>query len=148
MRKKSEEKVKNNKFELVLESKIKENDRTTIIKNGNHEFLMSPIVNPDYWIFKIQLHPHQALVAFPKFGGYGIGFQYEIDWNTNLPYNGQVLNEYKEKYGDDYVSFLFNHIKHNKRYKAISDEKCKEAIRMLIEACKKLVSGMPAKEIL
>lgn len=136
-------------FPLVLESKLKVEDKSPIINaSENHILIMTPPIKPDYWTFRIQLHPRQALVAFPKFGGYGIGFQYETDWNTNLPYNGKVLDHHKAKYGDDYVSYLFNHIKHNKRYKAISNEKCKEAIQMLIEACKKLVSGIPAKEIM
>lgn len=136
-------------FPLVLESKMNMEDKTFIINIGeNRVLMMAPLVNPDYWVFRIQLHPRQALVAFPKFGGYGIGFQYERRWNTNLPYNGKVLSYYKKQFGDDYVSYLFNHIKQNKRYKSISDEKCKEAIRMLIKACEQLERGIPPKEII
>lgn len=46
-----------------------------------------PVSDDDYWLFRVQVSAKQAVVAFPKHGTIGIGFQVEEqDWNTNLPY--------------------------------------------------------------
>lgn len=44
---------------------------------------LAPMVDEDYWIFRVPLSENQAVVGFQKFGTVGIGFQHEIDWNTN-----------------------------------------------------------------
>jgi hypothetical protein len=49
--------------------------------------LSPPVSDDDYWLFRVQVSAKQALVAFPKHGTIGIGFQVEEqDWNANLPY--------------------------------------------------------------
>ena len=41
--------------------------------------LMTPAIGEDYWVFRVQLHEDQALLAFPKFFQLGIGFAQEED---------------------------------------------------------------------
>ena len=73
------------------------------------------------WIARVPLANGQALLAFPKFGTVGIGFEKEEDWNTNLPCQCST-NE------------IYNHIAHNKGDKGgtrITKTKCLEAIEAL-----------------
>jgi hypothetical protein len=79
---------------------------------------ITPPIGEDFWIARVVLRGKQAIVCFPKFFTVGCGFAQEKDWNTNLP-----LSQPAET--------IFNHIAHNKKYKAIKDEDCIEAIRML-----------------
>lgn len=49
--------------------------------------LSPPVSDDDYWLYRVRVSAKQALVAFPKHGTIGIGFQVEEqDWNANLPY--------------------------------------------------------------
>lgn len=99
---------------LVLENKN---------ETDNHNLgaiAFTPMVGPDYWAFRVQLSPAQAILGFPKFGTCGIGFAREHDWNTNLPYWVPA----KE---------IWEHIAHNKGDDEISDEACLTAI-VLIQA--------------
>jgi hypothetical protein len=74
-------------------------------------------------LFKVKLYKDQAIIAFPKFSGIGIGFEKEeTEWNANLPYNCSELQ-------------IYNHIKCNKFYKEIKKEHCIAAIKMLQIAC-------------
>ena len=70
------------------------------------------------WIARVPLTDTQAIIAFPKFGTIGIGFEKETDWNTNLPYSCDYLE-------------IYNHIKHNKGDTRIRKAKCLDAIRAL-----------------
>ena len=60
---------------------------------------------------------------FPKFSTIGIGFVQEDDWNTNLPYTSTTET-------------IYNHIKHNKKYKQITKAQVIKAIKMLQKAAK------------
>jgi hypothetical protein len=93
------------------------------IKVGRVLIMITPDINEDYWIMRVKLYKDQAIVAFPKFGLIGVGFAQESDWNTNLPY--QTPTE-----------ILYQHIKRNKKYRAISKATCIEALKLLQEACK------------
>lgn len=75
-------------------------------------------IDPDYWLFRVQLSPTQAIVAFPKFAQVGIGFEREEDWNTNLPSRCDA-------------AVIFEHIKHNKGDASITDADCITAIEMI-----------------
>ncbi len=91
---------------------------------GGMKMILTPPINEDYWLYRVQLKHGQSIVAFPKFGTIGCGFAQEEDWNTNLP----LLSGKAEK--------IFAHIKHNKRFSDISDEECIEAIKALQEFVK------------
>jgi len=98
----------------------------TLFKTSS--IMITPPITEDYWLFKVKLSPKQAIVCFPKFGTIGIGFQKEADWNTNLPYTS----------GTDEI---YNHIKHNKGSKKITDGDCLKAIGMLQSVCAELKSA-------
>jgi len=90
--------------------------------------MVTPLLDgEDYWIFKVQLTTEQALIAFPKFSTYGIGFLKEEDWNTNLPYSCETEE-------------IYNHIRHNKGDKKITKQRCIKAIEILQNACKNINS--------
>lgn len=88
------------------------------IKFGNTTILFTPAIGKDYWLFRVKVHEKQAILGFPKFGVIGVGFAIEEDWNTNLP--SRVPAER-----------IYSHIKHNKGWDEIPDERCIEAIRMI-----------------
>jgi hypothetical protein len=83
--------------------------------------LITPPINEDYWLLRVPVSDTQAVVAFPKFTTIGVGFQQEEDWNTNLP--ARVGHKR-----------LWNHIKHNKGSDDIPDDRCVEALKLLIAA--------------
>lgn len=85
---------------------------------GQSLVMITPPLDEDYWMYRVPVSENQAMVAFPKFGVVGIGFQHEDDWNTNLPSTCSA-------------SMIYNHIKHNKGNKAISDKICLKAIKLL-----------------
>lgn len=91
-------------------------------KSGNHTIMMTPMIDEDYWTFRVKLHEDQAVVAFPKFGTMGIGFAIEEDWNTNLPFQCKTVN-------------ICKHILKNKKYEQITEYQIKRAIRILQKAC-------------
>lgn len=90
--------------------------------------LITPPIGDDYWLFRVKLTKAQAIIGFPKFGTIGIGFAKEKDWNTNLPYKCDAAE-------------IFNHIKHNKCSRTISDDLCIAAIEMVRAAAFTLKSG-------
>jgi len=67
---------------------------------GDIEVFITPPLDEDYWLARVQLGSN-AIVCFPKFTTIGIGFQHEVDWNTNLPYTSDA-------------AVIWRHIKHNK----------------------------------
>ncbi|HEX3640665.1 MAG TPA: hypothetical protein VHV10_05190 [Ktedonobacteraceae bacterium] len=84
---------------------------------------MSIIITPleldeHYWIYRVKLFEDQAIIAFPKFSTVAIGFAQEADWNTNLPYRCNA-------------EMIYSHIKHNKKYKEITDGDCLAAIKLI-----------------
>ena len=94
------------------------------INTGKVLIMFTPDISEDYWLMRVVLYKDQSIVAFPKFGLIGVGFAQESDWNTNLPYQTDTER-------------LYNWIKRNKKYRAITKQTCLEAIKLLQEACKK-----------
>jgi hypothetical protein len=86
--------------------------------------MITPLIDKDYWMFKVPLSDKQAIVGFPKFTTIGIGFQNEEDWNTNLPYSCDAQE-------------IYDHIAHNKGDDSISDNQCIEAINLIKDAAAK-----------
>lgn len=109
-------------LKLEVNSDLKQSNDT--FSFGKAVIMMTPAINEDYFLFRVKVHKDQSIVGFPKFGTIGIGFAKEEDWNTNLPYSCEA-NE------------IYEHIKHNKKFKSISKETCIEAITMIQEAAKK-----------
>ena len=87
---------------------------------GPH-ILITPPIDENYWLLRVPLSDSQALICFPKFTTYGIGFQHEEDWNTNLPYRVDA---------DE----IYNHIEHNKGDANITRAQCIKAIGMIQHA--------------
>lgn len=83
--------------------------------------LMTPPLGGDNWIYRVKLTENQSLLGFKKFTTIGIGFDKEVDWNTNLPYSCDAEQ-------------IYNHIKHNKLNATKKD--CLEAINMIQTAVK------------
>ena len=94
----------------------------TTIKTDKSIVMITPPISEDYYLFRVHLHKDQYLLAFPKFNTLGIGFAQEEDWNCNLPY----ICDAEE---------IYNHIKHNKKYKEIKKDECIKAIKLLQVAC-------------
>jgi hypothetical protein len=94
------------------------------INTGKVLIMFTPDISEDYWLMRVVLYKDQSLVAFPKFTLIGIGFAQESDWNTNLPYQTETER-------------LYNWIKRNKKYRAITKAMCLEGLKLLQEACKK-----------
>lgn len=92
------------------------------LPNGqiNDRLIITPPIDNDFWLFRIQLHEDQYLNAFPKFMTIGIGFAQEEDWNTNLPYKTQA-------------KIIANHIWHNRKHKEITKAKLIKAIKIIQE---------------
>jgi hypothetical protein len=103
------------------------------INTGKVLIMFTPAINQDYYIMRVVLYKDQALVAFPKFSLIGVGFAIESDWNTNLPYQTETER-------------LYEHIKVNKKYRAITKQTCLEGLKLLQEACKKYEEDEKAKE--
>jgi len=97
----------------------------TELKVGNTILSITPPLDEDYWIFRVQLSENQSIVAFPKFFTIGIGFQHEEDWNCNLPYTCNTEE-------------ILNHILHNKQDETISDGSCFDAIKIIQETIKQM----------
>lgn len=89
--------------------------------------LITPPIDKDYWIVRINLFDDQYVQAFPKFGTIGIGFAIEDDWNTNLPYTSEA----------DHIR---KHIWHNRRYIAIKKKRTNRAISMIQDFLKEKLS--------
>lgn len=77
---------------------------------------LPPAIGKDYWLFRVKIKYNQSVVAFPKHGTLGIGFQYEKYYDTNLPYEKDSAT-------------IYNHIKGNRR--CAKKDKCIQAIEML-----------------
>ena len=102
--------------DLTLETRDQRNEN---VRAGG--LILTPIVNEDYWAYRVKLSDTQAIVGFPKFRTIGIGFAQEEDWNTNLPYTCGAEE-------------IYDHIAHNKGDDAISREDCIAAIGMVQQA--------------
>jgi hypothetical protein len=107
-------------MELVLETRDQPN-KSQVVPG----IMMTPLIDENYWAYRVRLSDKQAVVGFPKFTTTGIGFAVEeADWNTNLPYTAGTEE-------------IFQHIRKNKGDDAIPDEDVREAIRLIQAAAKK-----------
>lgn len=104
---------------IEVNSNFKQADCTFGLPGGAG-VMMTPPLDAEYFIARVPLHRNQAIVIFPKFGTIGCGFAQEKNWNTNLPISCPAEQ-------------IYAHIKHNKKYAAITETQCLEAIRMLQE---------------
>lgn len=102
----------------------------TFVQPGGGVLMITPPIDEDFWLLRVPLGEN-AIVTFPKFGTYGIGFQREQDWNTNLPYTVPA---------DE----IWEHIKHNRADKTITKARGVAAIRLL-QAKLREVLGAEAK---
>lgn len=103
-------------------------DKQLVFTSGNAKIVITPPISDSYWWLRVELSPAQAIVAFPKFGTIGIGFQREEDWNTNLPYGCTA-----EK--------IYAHISHNKGDETISAADCIAAIQLIQETIAQIWPG-------
>ena len=113
---KGQEKVKKLKLE-VNANNIPDDEAAERLKQSG--ILITPPINKDYWVVRVNLFEDQYVQAFPKFMTIGIGFAIEEDWNCNLPY----INSTAER--------ICNHIWHNRRYVAIKRKRTIRAIEMI-----------------
>ena len=112
----------NSELKLEVNAKFAPTDGPLIA--GNAVVMITPPLDEDYWLARVQVSDDQAVVCFPKFGTIGVGFQHEDeDWNTNLPYWCDAAE-------------IYDHIKENGRKAA--REKCIQAIKMVSEYAKSL----------
>lgn len=105
--------------DLVLETRDQQNKTVTA-----GPFMLTPMVDQDYWSYRVRLSDKQAIIGFPKFTTIGIGFADEEDWNTNLPYTCSTEG-------------IYDHIQHNKGDDSISREDCLTAIRLIQDAVRR-----------
>jgi hypothetical protein len=96
---------------LTLETK---HHRDGTVKAGR--MMLAPLIDEDYWLYRVAVSENQAVVGFEKFGVIGIGFQHEEDWNTNLPASCDAET-------------IYSHIEHNSL--GAPKELCIEAIKMI-----------------
>lgn len=108
---------------LTVERRNQENETGVAQIDEAGVVLVAPLVDEDYWSYRVKLSDTQAIVGFPKYNTIGVGFAVEEDWNTNLPYSVGVDR-------------LFKHIKHNKGDKTILDTDVRRAIKLIIAAVK------------
>ena len=103
---------------LALEIRDQGNE-TVSIAAGSGLVQMPPLLDDDYWSYRVRLSDTQAVLGFPKFSTVGIGFAVEDDgYNTNLPYHCPTDQ-------------ILAHIIDNKGDGTISDADVREAIRMI-----------------
>jgi len=101
---------------------------------GKYYLMVTPPINEDYWALRVRLTDKQAIVAFPKFGTIGIGFQVEHDdWNTNLPYTCGVKQ-------------IYAHIVNNKGDFTIPPQRCYEAIELIQHTIRTIKEGKEKHE--
>lgn len=121
-------------LEVEFNSKAVKNGPEIKTRTGSL-IMITPAINESFWIARVRVSEKQAVVAFPKFGLIGVGFQKEEqDWNTNLPHS-----EPAER--------IFRHIKINKKVEGDeppSDETCIEAIKLLSSTIDKVLAKSKA----
>lgn len=106
-------------MELILETKEQAN--TSQVVPG---VMMTPLIDEDYWAYRVRLSDRQAVVGFPKFTTIGVGFAVEeYDWNVNLPYTSDTEE-------------IFRHIRKNKGDDAITDDDVRAAIALIQAAAR------------
>jgi hypothetical protein len=107
----------------INERFVKDADQADLERQG---IGVTPPIFGDYWKYRIKVSKNQAIIAFPKFFTIGIGFQYEKDWNCNLPYTCDAVQ-------------IYEHIRHNRL--DARKPKCINAILMIQEQITKEAYG-------
>lgn len=110
------------KLELQVNSKAINDTSQSLAGTG---VMITPPIDEDFWLLKVPVSKKQAIVAFPKFGVIGVGFQVEEDWNTNLPSSVEAEE-------------IYEHIKHNKGDGSIPRQRCIDAIILIQEKVKEI----------
>lgn len=110
------------KLELQINSRAINDTSRSLEGSG---IAITPPIDEAFWLMRVPLSEKQAIVAFPKFGTIGVGFQVEEDWNTNLPAGTHAIE-------------IFDHIKRNKGDSKIPRHRCIEAIQLIQEAVLKM----------
>jgi hypothetical protein len=120
------------KGQLVLEMNEKfTKAQDTLTSASGMRIMITPPLDKDYWLFRVQLVKDQAVVGFPKFGLIGIGFAIEEeDWNTNLP-------------SSTYTNDIVEHIWVNRKYKSITKDMVMRAVTMIQAAAADYLKGHP-----
>lgn len=115
----------------LWELRVEINDKGLVHVDPAPHVMITPVLDENFWLVRVPLTEHQAVVVFPKFGLYGCGMQIEEqDWNTNLPLRGD---------GDEvWQAVVFEHIKRNlytaKSQEVIPSLICLKAISLLDQA--------------
>ena len=104
-------------------------DQTGAVLCNSNLVMMTPPIGEDYWLYRVKLVKDQSIIGFPKFGCLGVGFAIEEDWNTNLP-----IDMYDNEKG---FETIWNHIKHNRKYKSINKKMGMDAIKLIYQAYKR-----------
>lgn len=112
----------------MTQCKVKVNARFIKAKDelsdqAGNVLMITPPIDENYWIYRVDLKCGQAIVAFPKFGMIGCGFAKEKDWNTNLPISCPA---------DE----IYRHIAHNKGSAKITKAECIAAIKAIQRVAK------------
>lgn len=102
---------------------VETNPKQLKYRDPSPRVMVTPAIDEDFWLWRVPVSAKQAIVAFPKFGVIGIGFQVEEDWNTNLPSSTPAEE-------------IYAHIRHNKGDDSITDQTCIDAINLIQEAIK------------
>ena len=69
--------------ELVLECNTAYiSDENSKFVSGGYVVMITPAINKDFWTMRVPLSEKQAIVTFPKFTTFGVGFQMEDDWTA------------------------------------------------------------------
>jgi hypothetical protein len=113
---------------MKLQVELNQNSRAVVAAHSqsvSDSIMITPPIDEGFWLARVKVSDKQAIVCFPKFLTIGCGFQFEDDWNTNLPLAGEAKD-------------IFRHIKHNKGDDTIPDSRCIEAIELLQAECKKM----------
>ena len=110
--------------ELTVEINKDFVEENTEIPVMGRTVLITPPLNDEYWVLRVPVSDDQAIVTFPKFLQWGIGFQHEEeDWNCNLPSRCSAR-------------MIFDHISHNKGDDSIPDRLCIKAIELIQKTIK------------
>lgn len=119
-------------MELELERRDQANKTGVVGISETASAMISPMVDEDYWEYRVRVSDEQAVVGFPKYTTIGVGFAVEDgSWNTNLPYTLDA-------------EYIANHIDVN-RPKGLRRATVVEAIK-LIQAAAHADRGTTPKE--
>jgi hypothetical protein len=116
------------KFKLVLETNPEALRDDSVAALDGTGIVITPPIAEDFWFWRAAVSDKQAIVGFPKFTIYGIGFQVEDDnWNTNLPPDARDDRE-------EGIREIHQHIRCNQGDDSIPEARILKAIGMVYDA--------------